>query len=658
MNSIRRTWLGLAGCVVLFAALLLAVPAQAALRLQLDAEQLTELQRQHAAQLLDEVLAVLPPLMIERLDQTVTVAWSDRLPARVMGRASSATRITLNAQWLAALPATADVANLPGRQHPDLYTELKATLIHELAHLYDQGRVWTASQQRQYRQCRARQRVQGLVGLPAQCRGQSERRFTLSDAPRLLDLAGWQQQVGRRGLREPHNHQQLRSPDPYEAFSPQEFAAVNLEYFLLDPQYACRRPALAAYLREHFAWAPGHQQLCASSLPYLNANLEAQRSALDWLDPQRVYQIHYLLAEPDQSWAGRWGHSMLRLVVCAPGRPRGADCLHDLQHHMVLSYRAFVDDLQLSSWDGLTGVYPSRLFILPLQRVINEYTRTELRSLSSVPLHLDSQQVRDLVLHAVSQHWSYDGTYYFVSNNCAVETLKLLRSGSDHPALRDLDSQTPVGLLQLLQARNLADSGPLADRRAAMRQGYYFDSYRDRYEQMFALVRGQLGLSVSGFNDWLQLPAAQRRTQIHAADRPTTAALLLLEQAALRRHQQLIQHDLKQRYLAAPEASSPLTEAGQLMRDMLASGSFLSRPADLLNEGYGLPQPDDWQALSGAAEQRYTRLLTMSETLTQRLPELLDQAQRHELQSIQHNIQSLTEQLRRLHREAGGLVLP
>ena len=47
----------------------------------------------------------------------------------------------------------------------------------------------------------------------------------------------------------------------------------------------------------------------------------------------------------------------------APGRPRGADCRLDLDHHLVLSFRAFVGDVQLSSWDGLTGAYNKRYFM-------------------------------------------------------------------------------------------------------------------------------------------------------------------------------------------------------------------------------------------------------------------------------------------------------
>ena len=640
------------------AVLLACLPAQAALQLQLDDANLSAEQRQLSLQLFDEVIQALPPRMRERLDKQVPVRWHDRLPDRVMGRTSPTGRISLNQRGLTALMTDPDAPNMPGREHETLRKELKATLIHELAHLYDRGRFWTGDQRQLLNRCRAQQRTLGDVGLPGDCRGQTNRAFTLSDDPRLLDLAGWPQQVSSRGQREQHNHQQLRSPDLYELHNPQEFVAVNLEYFLLDPDYRCRRPALAAYLRAHFDWSPAHQQPCTQELPYLNADLREGQPALAWLDPQRIYQAHYLLAEPDQSWAGRWGHSMLRLVVCAPGRPRGPDCLLDLQHHLVLSYRAFVDDVQLSSWDGLTGVYPSRLFILPLQRVIDEYTRTELRSLSSIPLQLSREQLASLSSHAISQHWSYDGTYYFVGNNCAVETLKLLRSGSSHPLLQDLDSQTPVGLLRILQARGLADSSPLHNRSEALRKGYYFDSYRDRYEQLFSMAREQLQLPLPAFGDWLALSASQRQPWIHQADRRSSAALLLLEQAALRQLTQDIQQDLKQRYLAEGPQRSELSEMGELARQLMTRSAFLSRPADLLPEGYGLPQPADRETLGATATRHYADLLAMARTLDQQLPELLRAEQRQQLDTIEQNILLLSTHLKELHQAAGGLVLP
>src|SRR5690606_30953376 len=137
--------------------------------------------------------------------------------------------------------------------------------------------------------------------------------------------------------------------------------------------------------------------------------------------------------------------------------------------HLVLSYRAFVGDLQLSSWDGLTGAYPSRLFILPLAQVVDEYTKLELRGLVSVPLRLPRAEMEALVERAAEQHWSYDGDYYFLSNNCAVETLKLLRAGTGRADLQALDTLTPTGLLELLETRGMADAGVLADPAEALR---------------------------------------------------------------------------------------------------------------------------------------------------------------------------------------------
>src|SRR3546814_2080031 len=81
------------------------------------------------------------------------------------------------------------------------------------------------------------------------------------------------------------------------------------------------------------------------------------------------------------------------------------------------------------SWRGLTGSYPSRLYLLPLQQVVDEYTRVELRGLQSIPLRLDDTEIAGLLERAARVHWSYDGRYRFITNNCAVETYKLLHDG-------------------------------------------------------------------------------------------------------------------------------------------------------------------------------------------------------------------------------------
>ena len=77
-----------------------------------------------------------------------------------------------------------------------------------------------------------------------------------------------------------------------------------------------------------------------------------------------------------------------------------------------------------------------------------DLSSTELRGLASVPLKLTRQEINDTVEHAAEMHWSYDGNYWFLSNNCAVESLKLLRSGTANPRLNDLGIRSWMPLRQ------------------------------------------------------------------------------------------------------------------------------------------------------------------------------------------------------------------
>lgn len=648
-----RAWLF--GCVLT----LLGTPVLAELQLALHTDGLSASERQASQALLDEAMTKLPPSFKQRLDRRILVSWTDRMPTDAYGQASPVSSLELNARLLPSLADGSAAQQKTDRPHGTVREELLATVLHEVTHIYDRARLWQGAERSLILRCKRQERSLGQIGLPQQCRGETARRFTLSDDPRLLDLAGWQQYVGRRGEREQHNGQLVRSPDAYELSSPKEFIAVNMEYFLLDPSYGCRRPALNQYLHEHFGWSP-QQQACAQGLPFLNAGSDFAREPLGEIDPERVYQVDYLLAEANQNWVSRWGHSMLRLVICAPGRPRGPDCRLDLDRHLVLSYRAFVNDVQLSSWDGLTGAYPSRLFVLPLGQVIDEYTKTELRSLSSVPLKLDRQQIEDLVRQAAEMHWSYDGNYYFLSNNCAVETLKLMRSGTADPRFADLDSILPNGLLEVLKGRGLADTHVLDDPREALRLGYRFDSYRDRYQAMFDVLKKQLPVRQSSVEDWLAQDAEQRRPWFMQADLRTSAALLLLEQASLRRQLLLAQDEVKQRYLNATALKDgSVDKANATLQQMLANSGFLSRPAELLeSQGYGLPQPQERVHLEKISKERQAQLLRLSTDLDKEVRALLEPARAREIAAIEANVKQIGDHLRALHKAAGGLQLP
>ena len=647
-------WL-LAGVMMLFGS-----TAQASLQLRLKTEGLSPAQQQASQALLDEAMQALPPRFIEQLDRRIDVGWTDDMPSNAYGQASLVSELDLNRNLLASLTDGSAASKKTHRPHGTVRREMLATVLHELTHIYDRSRLWPDDERKLIQHCTRRSSSSGLVGIPDQCRGQTDRRFTLSDDPRLLDLAGWPQYVGRRGEREQHNRQIARSPDIYETSNPKEFVAVNMEYFLLDPSYACRRPALYRYYQEHFGWAPATKDTCAKTVAFLNAGNDFAKQPLGQVDPERVYAIDYLLAEANQNWVSRWGHSMLRLVICAPGRPRGPDCRLDLDQHLALSYRAFVGDVQLSSWGGLVGKYPSRLFVLPLSQVIDEYTKTELRSVASVPLNLSRSEIEGIVEHAAEMHWSYDGNYFFLSNNCAVEDLKLLRSSTNHPQLVGLDNIMPNGLLAVLKGRGLADTSVLDDPREALRLGYRFDSFRDRYQAMFDVLKKRVPIKQDKVEDWLALKAVERRQWFEQADLRASAALLLLEQAAFRQQMLLAQDEVKQRYLGARELKNGgMDKADATLQQILANSGYLSRPAELLGSGgYGLPQPSEWQRLESESSLRQKQLLALTGDLDKEVRALLEPDRAAEMAANEANLKQVGEHLRKLHKAAGGLELP
>lgn len=593
--------------------------AQAALQLEPIDGSLTPAETAATQQLLAKAVQRLPATWVDALDQRIEVEWRDDLPAQVHGRAQGRRLLldrTLLDGWMAR-PRDA------GNENPATRAALSA-VIHELAHFYDrtpQGR--------------------------------------LSRDPRLLDLAGWQVSPMRLGLRISHNAFSDRSPDRYELDSPAEFVAVNLEYFLLDPAYACRRPALYRHFAAHFDSVPPQAE-CAPDFVYLQAGTDADLSPLQQLDPDRVYAVEYLLAEGNERPMSRWGHSMLRLVICAPGRARGPDCRFDLQYHLVLSFRAFVGDVQISSWRGLTGSYPSRLFLLPLEQVIEEYTKVELRGLQSIPLQLDPAEIAALLERTARLHWSYDGRYYFLSNNCAVETFKLLHDGVPRLAGEHLSSITPTGLLRRLQRAGIADVTVLEDHDEALRLGYRFEALSAHYQAMFEVARQALQLPQGTAQDWLGLPAGERAPWLARADLRASAALLLLEQAALRRQELLARDELKRRILGR-DADRHAGDADALVavQDVLRLEGFLSRPAALLPDtGYGLPQVEERELLAQESSQELAEWRQQSDQLRSEARRWLSPQRQVALDATEANVDALGEQLRRLHREQGGLQLP
>lgn len=166
-----------------------------------------------------------------------------------------------------------------------------------------------------------------------------------------------------------------RSIDPYEFKNNIEFSAVNFEGFIFDSEYQCRRPSLYRYFSRHFNYRPNATTNCDST----NIIISTGETKINYeLDINKVYQVHYLHASEGEAAMSSFGHSMIRLVMCAPGRDLGPDCLKDINHHIVLSYRANVADINTDSIKGIKGDYPSQLFVMPLKSAIEEYNIREM----------------------------------------------------------------------------------------------------------------------------------------------------------------------------------------------------------------------------------------------------------------------------------------
>jgi hypothetical protein len=174
------------------------------------------------------------------------------------------------------------------------------------------------------------------------------------------------------------------------------------------------------------------------------------------------------------------------------------------------------------------------------------------------------------------------------------------------------------------------------------------------------VLRKHLPVKQTTVEDWMSLPAEERRQWLSQADLRTSAAMLLLEQASLRRQLLLAQDEVKQRYLSAREQKDgSVSRATGTLQEILASSGFLSRPAELLDSGgYGLPQAAEWKRLEDESSQRQKQLQRLTGDLDKEVRALLEPKRASEIAANEANLKQLGDHLRALHKAAGGLELP
>ncbi len=337
-----------------------------------------------------------------------------------------------------------------------------ATLAHELTHVYDLTAKLSFS--KSYR---------NLVG----------------------GRMSWWKNKGRGVLM---NQNYSTSPDTYEFENLRENLAVNMEYFLLDSDYKCRRPAMYNYLSKEFKIAPEGKDCSSQHQILLHSNItEENLTILADIDPKRVYKVHYFWAGEGKAMMSKWGHAMFRLVICAPWRKTvGPECMNDVLDHLVLSYRAHFASVDSNLMQGMVGKLPSQLFIYRLSDILQEYNKFEFRDLYSVPLNFSRDEIESFVDLSIDRYWNYKSKYIFFTNNCGTEALRQLRVVSENSNVEKVHSITPRKMYRDL----LKDDLGLAEiniknksRDELIEMGLLYPTKYDLYQRIYLTVKEETG---------------------------------------------------------------------------------------------------------------------------------------------------------------------
>lgn len=554
--------------------------------------------------------------------------------------------IYLHSNFLPIIEAGEDSAKKYPCGHGNLYRLALASAIHEISHIYDfSDKLLSYEDQTTLQSCD--NRGEGSSGVASsRCGVLASMSGKVSDRMHYKSLTGfmgWGSGNKNRNL--------LQSPDPYEFSDANEHFAVNMEYFLLDKDYACRRPALYQYFSQVFdGYRPFHESSCSAVKHVIGSGTGLPVS----MDPERAYAVHYLYATKGTAMMSRWGHAMLRVIMCAPERKEvGPDCMKDIAHHVVISFRANIEGHEISNWDGLIGKYPSQLMIVSMGEVVEEYTRKELRNLVSLPIELTRPQMELLIRRAAEQFWGYAGKYYFLSNNCASESDQLIKGvlPEYHP-YQEAQALSPVGVYDNLVYSKLMNERHIRDKEKAHKEGYYFPSQREALEAAFALVKIVSDGEYSDVDEFLnESTAAIRRELFDKAiqkDKRAAAGFYLLEKAVQRRSDGSLQsHAIKAilEFENTGKLASATREMVTLLQGITKSRSDL-QPWNLISakESYGVPVSAEL-----IANERYSELLKSYFGMITRLRALIDglfQEQAAEQKRSQENLRHFLEKMR------------
>ncbi len=428
----------------------------------------------------------------------------------------------------------------------------------------------------------------------------------------FLNISGWMNKGLLVKKRINLNQAYDRSPDPSEFKSIEETFAVNYEFFKKDPTYKCRRPTYYNYFSTLLNEKPFENETCASSRKVTlisETSISSNPMMARDIHPDRIYQIHYLFAGKGKQMMSRWGHAMFRIILCAPGKAVGPDCMNDYAQHIVVSYRANIEDMNIDYAKGMNGAYASQLFLMNMSEVVNEYTKGEFRDMISLPIKMNRTQIRLFSDKLLENYWSYKGRYYFLTNNCATEAMNLLRSAyPENNKIQTASIVHPLGLYDFLVKNGLTNPELLNDKKEAVKKGYLFQGVSDKLQRSLDVIAHNEDVSFETFA--LKLSPKERKSFYEktlelSSDKTKVMAnaLRLEEQIQLSREQQFAKKLGNALFgkEPMPELKDTIMEEKILaMKDLYKQ---LTSAAEL-KAGYGIPLEDEFSPASPEALKR------------------------------------------------------
>ncbi len=413
-----------------------------------------------AAKLLKEVEALIPVQMKNTIDATINVKFTNLNGKKIERLNESCDQKLVLGQAIRMVPGQTEgylqldrvlldgVTNIKSIScsHKDTLTYAKAIAIHEISHFYDN-------------------------------------QVNASTDATFLNMSGWISKGVIIKKRTNLNTATQRSPDVYEYKNPAETFAVNFEFFMLDKTFQCRRSSYYNYYSKLLGFSPYSASECEMNkkITLITQTLEKKPLLTKEIDASRIYQIHYLFAGKGKEMMSRWGHAMFRLVICAPGTPVGPQCLQDIANHIVVSYRANIDEMTMDYKKGIDGSYASQLFLMSMNDVVNEYTKGEFRDVISLPIELNRGQIKLFTDKLLESYWSYKGSYFFITNNCASEAMNLLRAAYPGDKLMQKQSiTTPLGMYDFLIKQKLVNANVIDNTKEAIYYGYLFPGVSEK----------------------------------------------------------------------------------------------------------------------------------------------------------------------------------